>query len=164
MERLTFVGRFCDIAKCADAPPGGSCCEEGTCSQRRVWERLKEYEDTGLTPEDFALGLNAAARKKAAAEYYGLTPEQLDKAVELFFADMDGSLVMLPCKVGDPVYKIRRRVFSRRGHIVSDRKELGQEGIYTIEEWPCCRSDFTRLGRTVFLSKEEAEAAMNGGT
>ena len=50
MKRLTFDGLFCDIAKC-DSTPGGTFCESGTCTQRRVWERLKEYEDTGLEPE-----------------------------------------------------------------------------------------------------------------
>ena len=50
MKRLTFEGLFCDIAKC-DSTPGGTFCESGTCTQRRVWERLKEYEDTGLEPE-----------------------------------------------------------------------------------------------------------------
>lgn len=51
MERLTFEGRFCDIACCLETP-GGSFCEDGYCSQRKVWERLKEYEDTGLSPEE----------------------------------------------------------------------------------------------------------------
>ena len=50
MKRLTFEGSFCDIAQCTDIP-GGSFCEDGACYQRKVWERLKEYEDTGLTPE-----------------------------------------------------------------------------------------------------------------
>lgn len=45
--------------------------------------RLAAYEDTGLEPEDLQLGLNAAGRKKAGAEYYGLTGEELDRAVEL---------------------------------------------------------------------------------
>lgn len=44
MERLTFEGDFCDIAMCLETR-GGSFCEEGACSQRRVWERLKAYED-----------------------------------------------------------------------------------------------------------------------
>lgn len=43
-ERLTFEGYFCDIAMCLNTR-GGSFCEDGYCSQRRVWERLKEYED-----------------------------------------------------------------------------------------------------------------------
>lgn len=50
MNRLTFDGNFCDIAQCRELP----CPYDGMCSQREVWERLKEYEDTGLTPEDFS--------------------------------------------------------------------------------------------------------------
>lgn len=46
MKRLTFEGNFCDIAMCSDM----DCI--GKCSQRDVWERLKAYEDTGLTPEE----------------------------------------------------------------------------------------------------------------
>ena len=53
MDRLTFEGRFCDIAQCTETP-GGSFCEGGDCSQRKVWERLKQYEDTGYTPEEIA--------------------------------------------------------------------------------------------------------------
>lgn len=46
MERLTFEGLFCDIAMCSERV----CI--GRCSQREVWEKLKAYEDTGLTPEE----------------------------------------------------------------------------------------------------------------
>lgn len=46
MERLTFEGNFCDIALCLATE-----CKEDGCSQKRVWDRLKEYEDTGLSPE-----------------------------------------------------------------------------------------------------------------
>lgn len=53
MDRLTFEGLFCDIAQCSDTP-GGSFCEDGMCSPRETWERLKAYEDTGLTPEEVA--------------------------------------------------------------------------------------------------------------
>lgn len=49
MKRLTFDGNFCDIAMCSETP-GGSFCEDGSCSQRKVWERLKEYEDAGAVP------------------------------------------------------------------------------------------------------------------
>lgn len=51
MNRLTFEGNFCDIAMCRETP-GGSFCEDGYCSQRKVWERLKAYEDTGLEPHE----------------------------------------------------------------------------------------------------------------
>lgn len=48
MERLTFEGNFCDIAMCKENP----CPYGGSCTQREVWERLKDYEDTGLMPEE----------------------------------------------------------------------------------------------------------------
>ena len=45
MERLTFDGNFCeDIALCGEVL-GGSYCEDGRCSERRTWERLKAIED-----------------------------------------------------------------------------------------------------------------------
>lgn len=47
MERLTFEGNFCDISRCTAVP----CPSGGNCSQKQVWARLKEWEDTGLTPE-----------------------------------------------------------------------------------------------------------------
>lgn len=51
MERLTFDGNFCDIAQCAEVR-GSSFCDDGACSQHKTWERLKEYEDTGLMPRE----------------------------------------------------------------------------------------------------------------
>lgn len=46
MERLTFDGNFCDIAQCRENP----CPYNGSCTQRKVWERLKAYEQTGFSP------------------------------------------------------------------------------------------------------------------
>lgn len=48
MDRLTFEGNFCDIAQCREIP----CPYNSACSQRKVWERLAAYEDTGYTPEE----------------------------------------------------------------------------------------------------------------
>ena len=48
MKRLTYEGNYChDIACCE---PENSTCG-GMCRKREIWERLKAYEDTGLTPE-----------------------------------------------------------------------------------------------------------------
>lgn len=44
MERLTFDGNFCDISQCAEVGFWPECKTDG-CSQRKVWERLKHYED-----------------------------------------------------------------------------------------------------------------------
>lgn len=45
-ERLTFEGNFCEIARCKETR-WGKHCPDGACSQRKVWERLKQYEDSG---------------------------------------------------------------------------------------------------------------------
>ena len=104
MERLTFVGNFCDIAQCSEVP-GGSFCEDGACSQKKVWERLKAYEDRGCEPEEvlpkdkadeIALKLMRLADLEILCSY--------DRLRELAEADKDGRVVVLPCKVGDKVW------------------------------------------------------------
>ena len=90
MERLTFDGLFCDIAKC-DSTPGGTFCETGTCTIRRVWERLKEYEDTGLEPEQ-VLELKSFIQGGIHKVDDGWKHVQ-----ELLQAERDGRLVVLPC-------------------------------------------------------------------
>lgn len=72
MKRLTFEGSFCDIAQCTDIP-GGSFCEDGACYQRKVWERLKEYEDTGLTPEYIIRCRNCANFRQMRMAFAGAT-------------------------------------------------------------------------------------------
>lgn len=94
MERLTFEGNFCDIAQCTETP-GGSFCEDGYCSQRRVWERLKAYEDAGLMPD-------------VCAEYKKFEDEAIGKGVtfkrivELMNADAEGRIaVLLPERLAE---------------------------------------------------------------
>ena len=48
-ERLTFDGNFCEIARCRETR-WGKHCPDGACSQRKVWERLKQYEDSDAVP------------------------------------------------------------------------------------------------------------------
>lgn len=50
MKRLTYDGNFCDVIAMCD--PGESICPKGGCSSKKVWERLKSYEETGLSPEE----------------------------------------------------------------------------------------------------------------
>ena len=52
MKRLTFEGNFCDIATCSEVR-GGTFCEDGACSQRKTWERLKAIED--ILGDDYEL-------------------------------------------------------------------------------------------------------------
>lgn len=97
MERLTFDGNFCDIAQCRNVP-GGSFCEDGACSLKKVWERLAAYEATGLTPKEVTaqgeLFDYALKESKTLAEQLTL----LKHIRELAEADKDGRVVLLPCR------------------------------------------------------------------
>ena len=48
-DRMTFEGNFCEIARCKETR-WGKYCPDGACSQRKVWERLKQYEDSDVVP------------------------------------------------------------------------------------------------------------------
>lgn len=98
MERLTFDGKFCDIAQCRETP-GGSFCENGTCSQKEVWLRLKDYEDTGLTPESVE-ALKLSIMGKAISEINEFNGLPIDRLRELAEADKEGRVAVLPCEVG----------------------------------------------------------------
>ena len=98
MERLTFDGKFCDIAQCRETP-GGSFCENGTCSQKEVWLRLKDYEDTELTPESVE-ALKLSIMGKAISEINEFNGLPIDRLRELAEADKEGRVAVLPCAVG----------------------------------------------------------------
>lgn len=107
MERLTFDGDFCDIALCSEVR-GGSFCEDGSCSQRKVWERLKEYEDTGLMPEAIE-ALKLASMGCAIAEVTEFDGVPLDRLRELAKADKDGRLGISAVKPGDTLWVLKNR-------------------------------------------------------
>ena len=94
MERLTFEGNFCEIARCKEV----KCPYDTACSQKQVWERLKAYEDTGLTPEEIKAPFTEDAMINLAAQALGVEPSRLRELAE---ADKDGRCVVLPCKVGE---------------------------------------------------------------
>ena len=93
MERLTFEGNFCDIAQCRDL----ACQQSGNCTQKEVGERLKAYEDAGLSPQ-------ACAEAREIEETLSGCDYSISRMVELMKADKDGRVVILPCKVGDTVW------------------------------------------------------------
>ena len=121
-------------------------------------DRLAAYEDTGLTPEEvlpkdkadeIALKLMRLADLENLCSY--------DRLRELAEADKDGRVVVLPCKVGDTVYFallgriIEKQVFSIVSFSNSTRIYCGGTSEYFRPE---------DIGKTVFLTREEAEKAL----
>lgn len=153
MERLTFDGNFCDIAQCRELP----CPYDNNCTQKQVWERLKAYEDTGLTPERCA----EFARADAEGRYIVMRDaeqEGVARLRELAEADKDGRLVVLPCKVGDTLF----RVFAGEilEHKVGNMRYIAIQGRWDIDTTPFCSYVESSIGKTIFLTREEAEKAL----
>ena len=154
MERMTFEGNFCDIAQCRELP----CPYNGACSHRKVWERLAAYEETGLTPERCA----EFARADAEGRYIVMRDakqEGVARLRELAEADKDGRLVVLPCKVGDGLWTFcSHPVEQVYSFTVTDISTLN--GRTMLNTSRCGVIDARDVGKTVFLTHEEAEKAL----
>lgn len=149
MERLTFEGNFCDIAQCRDS----ACRQDGTCTQRLVWERLKAYEDAGLSPQ-------ACAEAREIEETLSGCDYSISRMVELMKADKDGRVLILPCKVGDMAYWVHNGVITGC-HVY--RIQVNRKGTFVFLKSTISHGGFRTdacLGKTVFLSREEAEKAL----
>ena len=160
MERLTFDGNFCDIAQCRELP----CPYNGSCSQKQVWERLKEYEDAGLSPN----GLEKAAEIENGLNSDGYS---IARMVELMNADKAGRVIVLPCKVGDTVWVTGRDNVAREMQleapdiraVCTDEDNLCMATCNRKPDGFCAyrfRNDGSDIGNTVFLTHEEAEKAL----
>lgn len=71
-----------------------------------------------------------------------------------------GRLMVLPCKVGDTVYQILQK---GSGHWEEDKYILDDRGTPKIYERGFHLILLNDIGKTVFLTREEAEAALKGG-
>ena len=145
MERLTFEGNFCDLAQCRDS----ACRQSGTCTMKEVWERLKAYEDAGLSPQ-------ACAEARKIEETLSGYDYSISRMVELMKADVEGRVLILPC-APDTIY------WEKVGGILAQSRF---EGLHVYEDGTIkyagygieiCAED---IGKTVFLSREEAEKAL----
>nr|DAH52108.1 MAG TPA: hypothetical protein [Caudoviricetes sp.] len=160
MERLTekhYLGTD-HYMKCS-----GGCNVDMDCidcpSFDCLVERLAAYEDTGLTPEEvlpkdkadeIALKLMRLADLESFCSYTRLRA--------LAEADKDGRLVVPPCKVGDKLYRVfAGEIFEHR---VGSMKYFAIQGKWDIETYPFCPCVESSIGKTIFLTREKAKAAL----
>ena len=158
MERLTEKHYLCTdhYMKCS-----GSCNVDMDCidcpSFDCLVERLAAYEDTGLEPERCA----EFARADAEGRYIVMRDaeqEGVARLRELAKADMAGRLVVLPCKVGDKLYRVFDGNISE--HEVQNMKYFARQGRLGIDMAPFFPDAGRFIGKTVFLTREEAEKAL----
>lgn len=171
MERLTY---WCD-----NGHGGGkwfvAIDAEGGEDYGPHIERLAAYEDTGLEPEDLKRAFNEDDVLKLAGQALGITPERLRELVK---ADREGRCVVPPCKVGQKVkvdvrtwgnvwnYKTVENGKFLIGEIVAITKTKKQTLVKIRVEHNVSWKRQTRrypasaIGKTVFLTRGEAEAAL----
>ena len=120
--------------------------------------RLKAYEDTGLEPEAVeTVKLALAAKHMVDLETLNNTP--ISRLVELAEADKDGRVVVQPCKQGDELWTYCnypvKRVYS---FTVSDVSTLNGRTVLNTLGLGTIRPE--DIGKTVFLTREEAKKAL----
>lgn len=125
---------------------------------RDLYGRLKAYEDTGLTPEEVErskLEIEAGC-VKAIARTYGININRLRKFAE---ADRDGRVVVLPCRQGDELWTYCNHPVNRvYSFTVSDVSTLNGRTVLNTLGLGTIRPE--DIGKTVFLTREEAEKAL----
>ena len=170
MERLTKRGpdgqAMMDCEKCKADWTGkhGKPMVDCTALYCRncLKERLAAYEDRGCAPEEvlpkdkadeIALKLMRLADLESLCNYTRLR--------ELAEADKAGRLVVLPCKVGDVVYGFHggKTILP----MVAKWIETNTDGWCIAVQYAPMAPEFymfSDFGKTVFLTREEAERAL----
>ena len=137
----TAVGGFCTAVPAAHCP------------------LLREYLDTGLAPEQCE---NAKVIIESA---FSDDTSKAERIRELLKADQDGRLVVLPCKVGDTVYEVTSRGTISEYEVMAIRTEMfGQFIAWRLRKGFvdrfCDGPPVGEVGKTVFLTRKEAEKAL----
>ena len=130
------------------------------CAELR--EHLKQFEDTELRPG------KVSWMKEVIEIAFGNDTSRIERVHNLLVADKEGRVVVLPCKVGDTIYAITQ-VFGGDGvyHKITEKKITGICGNTMNKVWMVNRENSledrfspSEFGRTVFLTREEAEKAL----
>lgn len=124
-------------------PDNGNCTAVGgfcTAVQAAHCPLLRKYLDTGLTPEQVA---NAKTIIESA---FAEDTSKAERIRKLLAADEQGRYIILPCKLGDTVWRIKRTF-----ETYPDKSEP------YIEPDAFQLQDVFNIGKTVFLTREEAD-------
>lgn len=121
---------------------------------QQLYSALAAYEDTGITAEEITATASLPMFVKVTSAALGTTPDRLRELAE---ADRDGRLVVLPCKVGDTVYLI----VTKRARNYTPEFRFIKKSRLTFLNMERILQDF---GKEAFLTREEAEKALEGMT
>ena len=137
-------------------------CYRGCTWEEAAWSRLAAYEDTGLTPAEVHSMQGEWCAMMSVLNSIG---GGYDRLRELAEADKDERLVVPPCKVGDMLYEVTGRKTISVYKVKAIRVELF--GLFI--EWDIVEGfvwqslagiNAGEIGKTAFLTREEAEKAL----
>ena len=150
------INRACDEAEKFDEACRIARQQEEAINELCAWtDELKAYRETGLTPEEVtALQVSNQELKK--------------EALPILQAKVQGRLVILPCGLGETVYAY----FAIRGDYLREKDKpypcevvfigLSKEPFLHIQfkNGRVFPVKFCEVGKTVFTTREAAEAAL----
>lgn len=173
MERLTKHSKQTSHENgiCCTHFRGPECLEVGgNCAmnckwEEAAWSRLAAYEDTRLTPEEIDMDHEAAEQLRQLCQGC-----DLDRMEELAEADRAGRLMVSLRKVGDTVWVTRNpwtgKLLKKPLDAYVNGMKMYSHGLYVNLLFDTRKINGTRdyeinhIGKTVFLTHEEAEAAL----
>lgn len=135
-------------------------------------ERLTYVTEDGeilFHPEDLPEDEGVTIRQLAEAERWKALDQIAEKLANMEQKEEQGILVRLPCKVGDTVYTLSYRYDCKNDYDCKvPRQWKCEENIpceyekkeYFVKKSQFCLSMMNSLGKTVFLTSEEAEKAL----
>ena len=125
-------------------------------------ERLTDKNDDGnyIYPKCFEKcdGF-VVSRKCDNCEIEASICEKLGKYEDL---EEQGRLIELPCKIGDTVWDIKWWDDTTETRVIDGKTYFRRVMKHKVTKSHFSLVDYKDLGKTVFLTKEEAEAALKG--
>lgn len=173
MERLTEHSKQTSHENgiCCTHFRGPECLEVGgNCAmnckwEEAAWSRLAAYEDTRLEPEEIDMDHEAAEQLRHLCRNC-----DIDRLEELAEADRAGRLMVSPRKVGDTVWVTRNpwtgKLLKKPLDAYVNGVKMYSHGVYVNLLFDTRKINGTRdyeinhIGKTVFLTHEEAKAAL----
>lgn len=126
------------------------------------WAQANEWETPITLGDDL---VEAADRIANQSTHIAALQQEIEKLRgqlrhlgKLAEADRDGRVVVRPCKLGDTLF----RVFAGEilEHKVSNMRYLAIQERWDIDTIPFCSYVESSIGKTIFLTREEAEKAL----
>lgn len=116
-----------------------------------ILNRLAKYEDTGLEPEEI---LSCTELKDI--------DKKLEELIKYNDLEEQGLLIKLPCKVGDTIYVLEPNGTIKECKVYNITTNIYADSNKNNPYWKGFEIKDDLFGKTVFLTREEAEKALEG--